>query len=710
MTDDDFIYKLNKNVGDSSSGGQYDDTTPFTEDDINGMISVAMRTQTEHMQMAGAEFQSQNFKTGVSGWQIDGQGNAEFNNGIFRGTFSLGGTTITIDNTKDIQTYLNTINTAGGGTLYIKPGTYTLTSAGLTMYSGVALIGSSPTTTIINMNSTSGIINSAGTFRYNTGTITSITSGVLVVGSGTTWVGNVVAGRDQFFINGQWMNIAVVTDNTHITLAEGYDGATIGAGTAYRVSSPIQGVTLQGFTVKNSTGNAITLADARFITVNNVVSQSNAIGVIGTFITELSMSSVIPVSNTSHGTSMTNGGRFNWNSVNSTNNGGNGILYSAIRSAGFFEGVGNTNTLSGFNLTNCTDVSAIDFSAEFNTAKGVELVSGNASCSFYDGGVRGNGSDGLKMTATAIKCQVIGGTYENNGGWAINIADSTSSNNTIISPNFANNVSGTVQDLGTGDFIFPQTLSTFVVQDIALNSGRTSGSLGNFAVTSNTTGSILYIASGVGTTITIYRLALSAITSNYQITHTTTLTVQGSNEVFGIMATGTFLYIYTQITGAAALRRYSLADLSGVTTMTFANTLSGNSGCFTDGTLLYFESTNPDVYTSYSISGTTATNTGNTFTYTTSGNPTASYCDGINVWISDATTNGTYNIRKYALAGGAAISTTSPIINSKNYYLGTMPSLFMGGTGIMGLGWGIAWTDPTAQTGDGVHLTAITLP
>jgi len=61
-------------------------------------------------------FQSFDFVTGVSGWFIgilSGQGYAEFQSGLFRGTFSIGGTTITIDNTVDVQDTIDAVSLAG---------------------------------------------------------------------------------------------------------------------------------------------------------------------------------------------------------------------------------------------------------------------------------------------------------------------------------------------------------------------------------------------------------------------------------------------------------------------------------------------------------------------------------------------------------------------------------------------------------------------
>jgi len=402
--------------------------------------------------------QSPNFKSGSTGWNIDKNGNAEFNDGTFRGTLSIGGSVITIDNTKSIQDKLDEINTAGGGTLYLKAGTYTLASD-ITMYANVALIGVSPNATILDFNSTAGNLTIAGTHRYSTGTLTSITNGVTVVGSGTSWSANVVAGRDSMFVNGQWMIIATVTDDTHITLAEGYDGPTV-SGDSYRISSTMENVRLSGFNVKNSTGDGIDIDDARYIVVDNVLAQDNNIGLTGSYVAEFAINGFTPVSNTSHGISITNGGRFNWNSTNAVSNGGSGIVLNSIRSGGFSQGVGNSNTADGFNLTSCTDISLVTFDASSNGGQGIELVSGNTSISVIDSGVRNNTSDGLKLTATSDKCLILGGSFENNGGYGINIAASTCDDNIVNTPQYASNSSGTLNDSGTGTVIIPTSVDT----------------------------------------------------------------------------------------------------------------------------------------------------------------------------------------------------------------------------------------------------------
>src|SRR3990167_3528943 len=69
----------------------------------------------------------------------------------FRGRFEVGGTTITITTTDDIQENLDLIESEGGGTLYLQNGTYTLT-ADILIPSGVTLRGISRDGVIINCN------------------------------------------------------------------------------------------------------------------------------------------------------------------------------------------------------------------------------------------------------------------------------------------------------------------------------------------------------------------------------------------------------------------------------------------------------------------------------------------------------------------------------------------------------------------------------
>jgi len=125
---------------------------------------------------------------------------------------------------------------------------------------------------------------------------------------------------------------------------------------------------------------------------------------------------------------------------------------------------------------------------------------------------------------------------------------------------------------------------------------------------------------------------------------------------------GSFVYIYfVDNTSNVYLKRFNLADLTSEATMTLSggspSTSNANRAMFTDGTNIYLS--NPGVsgeYKRYSISGTTATFSAN-INYTSMGGDEPAYCDGTNVYQIKGSP--LLNIMKWALAGGAVVSTTT---------------------------------------------------
>src|SRR3990167_6042926 len=108
--------------------------------------------------MSGGATQSINFAKGASGWELNANGDAEFQNITARGTvtadtLNIGGITeITVTTADDLQTALNAINTIGGGTLRLSPGTYTI-NADLSVYDNTKIVGDSSNNTILDFNS-----------------------------------------------------------------------------------------------------------------------------------------------------------------------------------------------------------------------------------------------------------------------------------------------------------------------------------------------------------------------------------------------------------------------------------------------------------------------------------------------------------------------------------------------------------------------------
>lgn len=264
--------------------------------------------------------------------------------------------------------------------------------------------------------------------------------------------------------------------------------------------------------------------------------------------------------------------------------------------------------------------------------------------------------------------------------------------------------SGNVLQSNGTDWVSSQLSVGFPVQDLPIILGTSTAR--KMFITSNTTGTVLFAAYDLSsTTATILRIVRDPLTLLYYVTHTTTLTVD-SSQLQGIAIAGNFLYVTAIISTAQSLRRYAIADLSSVTTMTG---LTDAVQMFSDGTNLYvFNVTN--AWKKYTISGTTVTDLGAT-TFTSSGTaPTSQISDGNYAYISDSNGTGTYNIRKYALTGGSVISTTSYTFNINAWNGSGDPALFIASSTTLGFGFKYKITSDTAVTATVEHLMAITLP
>jgi hypothetical protein len=282
--------------------------------------------------------------------------------------------------------------------------------------------------------------------------------------------------------------------------------------------------------------------------------------------------------------------------------------------------------------------------------------------------------------------------------------------------NASNSVKGVVEEAtlaeviagtatgGTGArlYINPSaSLYRFPMQDIPLATGTTSASGNSTSCTSNSDGSILFTSYYDGSTIYIFRLVKDSSTGNYYITHTTTVASTLSRG--GMAIIGSYLYV-SIYSGGNALRRYAIADLSGVTTINFSGTSKSSSAVWSDETYLYIHS-GVDTFDKFTISGTTATNTA-TITYTSMGtlSPYGSIGNATSVWTYDGTT-----FKRYPIAGGAATSTLAPLFYAGRLNTG-IQGLFFGSTTTLGIATNFNWCSATSVVGIGVNLMAITLP
>lgn len=119
---------------------------------------------------------------------------------------------------------------AGGGIVFIKPGTYYITAVCL-IRTGVVIQGSGRTTIIkiTDLALTSAFINETRN-TYITGTVSTTNGSPIVTGSGTTWSTSVVIPGSVICIQGTYYTVLTRDSNTQLTLTTNFTGTTATGG------------------------------------------------------------------------------------------------------------------------------------------------------------------------------------------------------------------------------------------------------------------------------------------------------------------------------------------------------------------------------------------------------------------------------------------------------------------------------------------------
>lgn len=409
--------------------------------------------------MKEGELSSPNFREGRSGWRVEADGSAEFRNITASGTFTIGGTTITVKSVSEISDALNTIENAGGGTLYLDNGTYVLT-ADINVPSGVMISGVSRDSVIIDCNS-SYAIKLNGTNTYTTGTV-SITNGTTTVtGVGTTWTSAMI-GR-YIFLDGFWYKITNRSSNTQITIGSAFTGNDL-SGASYAIATPNSTATLRRLTIHNATGSGIISQYSSEPKFDDLLVYGCGTGMEFDYCYAPYIFSSVYENGTNLDFNYTYSFRVDFSAFDDSTT-GNGVTMANSGDATFFDSAVSGNTGDGINLTSCRNIVFLSIDLSTNGGQGVELVSGNTDIQFIGVTAIGNTSDGYKLTATSDRITIANCSIKDNGGYGINISASTCDDNYIVAPVFSGNTSGEVSDSGTNTVRIQQTDSPRLAGD-----------------------------------------------------------------------------------------------------------------------------------------------------------------------------------------------------------------------------------------------------
>lgn len=333
------------------------DGTPLTNISTLQPSEIGDGFSTGSTEMVTHALQSGTFLTGVRGWRIDAEGNAEFNDGIFRGDVVLGNTVRTINSADEIQNAINEVSAGGGGTIYLAPGTYNMTSH-IDLPSFVYLIGAAREAVIIDFGNNAFSVRSIGTSGSHNLDIT---------------LNNLTIQNSS--IEGVYLQYC---DNSKL---DGVNVYNCGGTGIFMDNCTATGIISEGaYCDGNGTGIKITNSSATSIYFTSCLNSTIGHGIEFNSVSNMSLIDSEIGDNAADGINLTSCSNIGFISLSVHDNGGQGIeLVSNCNDLQFSHTVVDGNTLDGMKLTASSDrntIVAMTFSS--NGGYGVNIAA--SSC------------------------------------------------------------------------------------------------------------------------------------------------------------------------------------------------------------------------------------------------------------------------------------------------------------------------------------------
>ena len=361
----------------------------------------------------------------------------------------------TIQPGDNIQSFLDLLNTGGGGILNLNPTDTYFVNNDLNLYSNVTINGSG---SVIDFGGGAYGLKAIGTNSYFTGTISVNFGSTIVTGLGTVWTINMIG--QEILIGDYFYLVDNVTSHTSLTLDTTYIGLNI-SGASYVIADTIDNISIVDLTLINSSSILLDfqyvdgfIKDGIFITngLQGIRGQNSAnVQLLNSNVdnctTGISYKNVPYCTLTNWAVTNISGGTgFDLNGVTNTSIGINAL---------------QNITGVGIKFTNCSNLGMINYSIIQCTSHGIEFVSGNADMDVGSGYINSCEGDGLKLTATSNRIEIATTDSLNNTGFGFNIANANCSRNIFTGNNTFNNTAGALNDSGTST-LKSSTVNNFI--------------------------------------------------------------------------------------------------------------------------------------------------------------------------------------------------------------------------------------------------------
>ncbi len=355
---------------------------------------------------------------------------------------------LTIEPGDDIPAAIANLVADGGGILHLTVGTYDV-ATDIVIASNIHFGGVSSGGTIIDFGGGAYQVKVIGTDIYTTGTVTVNTGDITIIGSGTTW--DVAMEGQSIFLQGTFYVIATVSDPTTIVITTPYQGSNL-SGASYGIATPNESVTISGLTVQNSSVDLINLQYAYNLAANDVtVVNSSATGILIDSCNFMN-TNIIFVDLCDKGIVATNCAGFTFANTNVTDCDSGAIELTDFSNSVVIDSSVDTCGVFGFKLTNVNNVGIQQISNANIDGTGWDIHGGGFALAVTESDAFNCTGDGMKLSDSVQGFSTYGVTFQDNGGYGLNI-DSGCTDNSVGLSLFAGNSSGPVSDSGTGTLI-----------------------------------------------------------------------------------------------------------------------------------------------------------------------------------------------------------------------------------------------------------------
>lgn len=354
------------------------------------------------------------------------------------------------DSTTTLQDALDYLHDNGGGTLFIRNGTYILDS-NIAMYDNITIEGETGSGVILDFDGNANQLQAVGTDVYDTGTVSVANGSSTVTGSGTTWAVDMVG--QYIIISGIWFLITAVNSTTELEIESPFDSPTV-AGTVYSIATILVGVTINNITIQNSTDvkGALLFENVSDGSIENVTIYDSTIGFNYINCSFFSSEDITTIG-CGTGINVSHAGVWTFNDFAVYASTDDGMTVDRLISASISNATLSTSGANGISVSNSSNWGLYDMTITTNTGNGAELTDcSGIEMSNMD--IQNNGGDGTKLTSNVDRSVMAFITFRNNGGFGVNIAASSDDLNTISSCNFTNNSSGSIDNSGTNTLLF----------------------------------------------------------------------------------------------------------------------------------------------------------------------------------------------------------------------------------------------------------------